>query len=541
MTAPVGSLVTQDGYEEGGGTVTVVSTAANPVVTNISDPSTLNKANVLQFHNADNQALGGSTYGVNTGGVAQLLNQAGNLDRQREVGQDNVAAVGIAAGGANFAMQFKTTSTGNLASGTQTYTPAAMSGTIGGVAWKIQTGSVLLIDTVASGVQETVTVTSTASTTFTAVFANAHNGSVTAFPIVGFTYNQERDAAGENDSAAGTGTAVAAEYEYNGGDAAGGNFDRARNVQGKAKQTATISSGGTQGSTSLTLSVGPPASGVGSLQPGAKVLLSTGNNPTTSTFECGQVALNYVPGSTTVPLASATINAATYTKLLWDGFSHTGPLAGATVTPFGMGAETVFLIDPITGWQVQAAMNPGSSGAMQVSSDGNKNTYRFAVQAFAPVATPTAFFQIAGSSTATLRVKWIRISGVATAAGNMQVQLSRWSTAGTLGSAALTTINPVKHDTQDANFSGTVSTVGTANYTTQGTGNNVLAGAGRIEFSAAGTGLVINPLVWDFASRQDKAFVLRGTTDILSLSGNGSAIPSGGVVDIECEVETDNS
>lgn len=71
------------------------------------------------------------------------------------------------------AIETNTTSTGNLASGAQTYTPLDMSG--------IFAGSILQIDAGAS--QEIITVSSVTSTTFTATFAQAHNGSVTPFAI----------------------------------------------------------------------------------------------------------------------------------------------------------------------------------------------------------------------------------------------------------------------------------------------------------------------------------------------------------------------
>jgi outer membrane protein OmpA-like peptidoglycan-associated protein len=83
----------------------------------------------------------------------------------------------------NRAVPFSTTSTDNIAAGTRILTPAAMAGTVQGVRWAIRVGSSLTIDTGAS--QETVTVTAVTATTFTAVFANAHNGTATPFPIAG--------------------------------------------------------------------------------------------------------------------------------------------------------------------------------------------------------------------------------------------------------------------------------------------------------------------------------------------------------------------
>lgn len=63
----------------------------------ITDPSSGNGALVQAFHNADNQSLSGTSYGIMTGGVDQLVNGSGNLDRKRGVSGDAMAATGLAA------------------------------------------------------------------------------------------------------------------------------------------------------------------------------------------------------------------------------------------------------------------------------------------------------------------------------------------------------------------------------------------------------------------------------------------------------------
>ncbi len=79
---------------------------------------------------------------------------------------------------------FTTTSTTNVAVGSQVVTPAAMSGTApNGSPFAIKVGSTLLIDSGAN--LEQVRVTAVTGTTFTAAFANAHNGAAAPFPIAG--------------------------------------------------------------------------------------------------------------------------------------------------------------------------------------------------------------------------------------------------------------------------------------------------------------------------------------------------------------------
>jgi hypothetical protein len=163
-------------------------------------------------------------------------------------------------------------------------------------------------------------------------------------------------------------------------------------------------------------------------------------------------------------------------------------------------------------------------------------TYRYAGLAFAPVATPTDIIVIKGSATKTLIVKRIKICGAATAAGTMPAKIERRSDAGTVGSAVLTAVAAAKHDSAQDAATGVVSTVGTANYTTVGTTAGVV-GAGRLQMTALATGVAAIPLEWDFACRDDKGIYLRGILEFLCVNLNGAALPSGGVVDYEIEIE----
>ena len=56
-----------------------------------------NTVGLAQFHNADGQSLG-TSYGLVSGGLTQLLNGAGTLDRQRSANADAMAVTGLAAG-----------------------------------------------------------------------------------------------------------------------------------------------------------------------------------------------------------------------------------------------------------------------------------------------------------------------------------------------------------------------------------------------------------------------------------------------------------
>lgn len=182
-----------------------------------------------------------------------------------------------------------------------------------------------------------------------------------------------------------------------------------------------------------------------------------------------------------------------------------------------------------------------AAGAQRASMtlDNASAMYRAAKSALTPVATPTAIFVITGSATKTVRVKKITVAGAATAYGEMPVTIVRGSDAGTLGSAVLTGITPAKMDSGSATATAVVSTVGTANYTTVPAAAGI-AGAARVAFgplTTAATSSDATKSVWVF----DRALVLRGVAEVLYVQGNGSTVPSGGVMDFEVEWEEDAS
>lgn len=180
-------------------------------------------------------------------------------------------------------------------------------------------------------------------------------------------------------------------------------------------------------------------------------------------------------------------------------------------------------------------INPDGSKTTEVFIKRNEPAYRYAVLAFAPVAAPTDILVIQGSATKNLAIKRIALQGVATAAGNMPVQIIRRSVADTT-TCVLTAVVAGQHNKSDPAPTAVVSTVGTANCGSLGTSAGVI-GVGRVQMSAAGTGLGVQPLVWEFATRLDKSLVVIGVADFVVINLNGAAIPAGGVIDIEVEME----
>lgn len=180
-----------------------------------------------------------------------------------------------------------------------------------------------------------------------------------------------------------------------------------------------------------------------------------------------------------------------------------------------------------------------TTGAQVHTTDITKTVYRASIIGVTPVAAATDFIQFVGSSTKTIRIKTIRLNGVATANGNMPVQVIRRSTIGTIGSAVVTPIVIGKLDKNDAAATLTVGTIGTANWTTLGTAAGVM-GASRLFLTTTATGTPASTM-FDFTQHQDKGLVLRGTSDWVVVNLNGAAVPAGTVIDIEIEFEEDNS
>lgn len=191
--------------------------------------------------------------------------------------------------------------------------------------------------------------------------------------------------------------------------------------------------------------------------------------------------------------------------------------------------------------------DPAGVQSYCVSLDGyGAAVYRASIFKTLDVATPTAVVVAQGSATKTIRFTMIKVQGWSTTAGVMKWKAARRTSAGTLGSAVLTAI-----PTQGKNDSGTVasptltvSTVGTANYGTIGTLSAILD-SGVVGFNLAAQ--INNTIPWVpvSPSNSSQAFVLRGTSDWITLDGGadagGDAVPAGGVALITLEWVEDAS
>lgn len=180
-----------------------------------------------------------------------------------------------------------------------------------------------------------------------------------------------------------------------------------------------------------------------------------------------------------------------------------------------------------------------ANGAQQTVPTWIDAAYSYAPSAtFTPVATPTAMIVIQGAASTFIRVKRIALWGTATASGQVPIVVTRRSTAGTLGSAVLTAVTGVKHSTSSATAAATVSTVGTANYTTMGTAVAYFGG-GRIYVTASGTPIFTgSPVILDYGTRFDQVPLLQSASEWITIDGlGGPTLPTAFTMEYQIELE----
>lgn len=146
-------------------------------------------------------------------------------------------------------------------------------------------------------------------------------------------------------------------------------------------------------------------------------------------------------------------------------------------------------------------------------------------------ASPTDIFSIVGSSSKTIRITRIGISGTATTATSIDVALIKRSTADTGGTP--TSQTAVSYDRLDGAASATVVSYGSA--PTLGTTVGEVRDAQLTLPPAASTSPALTYLNWDFGTRSGKEITLRGAADMLSFNITSGATPAGMRLSIDIE------
>lgn len=180
---------------------------------------------------------------------------------------------------------------------------------------------------------------------------------------------------------------------------------------------------------------------------------------------------------------------------------------------------------------------PGTTTALSVSSDGLKATYSTGANSFTLPATPSDVVEIKGSNTKTVRIKQIVVSGVATTAKQWPVQLIRRAASIADGVAVTPVVS--KYDTNDGSASAVVR-----HFTTLGTpaaANPASSVFAARDMTLTAPATQADRLVFDFATRQDKACILRGAADCLVINLGGGALTAGEKLSYSVEWEEDAS
>lgn len=207
---------------------------------------------VAQFHNSDNQALG-SGYGLTTGGISQVLNVNGNLDRAKGYQGDQITGTGMPLDVSMTAQVMPPTFASNAvtAGASKTINVPSTTG--------IKVGTLVQIELQTSAVVEWARVNALVANTSITV-DNLNNAHTNPYPVFPVQFNTPRDAFGEQDLAGGYGATLAVDYNFD-----GSNYERARNAWGLGVYSDTSASNVSAGNNVTITTAGTPptlASGV---------------------------------------------------------------------------------------------------------------------------------------------------------------------------------------------------------------------------------------------------------------------------------------
>jgi hypothetical protein len=184
-----------------------------------------------------------------------------------------------------------------------------------------------------------------------------------------------------------------------------------------------------------------------------------------------------------------------------------------------MGFEVISAVSS-TGIPVAARADGNVVG---ISTNGTRATFRYVAQDITPVATATDVLVLSGSATKVIRVTKVEVVGTATTASIYDHYIVKRTTANTGGTS--TNVTAAKSDSADDAQTAALALY-TANPSAVGTG--IAVEAHKTYLSASATpGAAALPSSYEFGVRNDKAIVLRGTSESLAINFNGQAVPAG--------------
>lgn len=199
------------------------------------------------------------------------------------------------------------------------------------------------------------------------------------------------------------------------------------------------------------------------------------------------------------------------------------------------------LLGALAGWAL--AQSPGVNSPYNVvwsiPIDSIKRTYSVTMNNLVVASSPTTYWQLCGTATATVRVTRVSIAGRQTTAAHADFQILKTSTAatgGTIASAApfsSAAIVGVPYDTGFAAGTAKV-TAWTANPTVGTSLGAIWSGQvflGNLTTAAANPGINV-----DFGNRPTSTIVLRGTAQCVAIDSSvGTGPGSGNLMDLGIE------
>lgn len=293
----------------------------------------------------------------------------------------------------------------------------------------------------------------------------------------------------------------------------------------------------------------------------AGALTVTGTFVATAKIEASfDVGLTYVPVSgllrgtslttstiTAPGIFSVDLTGATYLRVRAPAYTSGTMAVALTVSP-ASGMTKVLnglhIVDSAAAEVDWAAVVPVSqSGVFTVQPGNTANTtpwlvttsstakvaYSASITGLVPAAAATDIFTLIGSATKTIRVTRIQISGVATAAAAVDVQIIKRSTAGSGGTSTSPTMVP--NDSLDGAATALAKAF-TANPTV-----GTIVGLIRSQKITLTTGAGAIPLVQtliEFGTNFARAITLRGAAEQIAINWNAQTVTGNSVnIDIE--------
>lgn len=163
---------------------------------------------------------------------------------------------------------------------------------------------------------------------------------------------------------------------------------------------------------------------------------------------------------------------------------------------------------------------------VQIQSS-TRTTYSAAVAALAPASSATDIFTITGSSTKTVRIMSISITGTQTTAAQRDIILLRRSTANSGGTSSVVAIT--SHDPQSAPATAVVRS-----YTANPTLGTLVGRVRARKLLVSTTSGTSGEFAVDFGTRPSQAMVLRGEGQVFAVNLNGIT-STGGSFNISVE------